>query len=244
LPLPLDHLLAVAGFIADKSYLPVGTASARLGHCLEGIQQDLIRAWEAACVEAAARAAHTDETDALTRLGVACNELLRHDWETDREIVQAHGCYVVEEDTDPPPSGGNLVDWANLRRARQIPYRKRAELVDRVRAAIEAVHPAEGSSPAPEGEATTGPQPDGAADLNGPPALKADDLKILRLLRKARPRLLKLYDLEAGSSLSRRTLSGCLQYLRDHGLAEQPRGPKSGWTITDEGVALLRPRRR
>jgi hypothetical protein len=72
------------------------------------------------------------------------------------------------------------------------------------------------------------------------PAFDLEDLNILRALLKSKPQLLTQDVIEAEAEVSRRTISGRIQYLLSAGLVHQPRGEKSGTTITKAGEALLR----
>jgi hypothetical protein len=115
-------------------------------------------------------------------------------------------------------------------------------------------------TPPPDAEDGTKDNATGATSNNPPPELRrngsaedsnprtgyqsiarfdAEDLQILRALKKATPRLLTTYDLEAASRISRKTVGQRLNQLVESGLADRPRGPKGGAGITEKGVAAL-----
>jgi hypothetical protein len=68
--------------------------------------------------------------------------------------------------------------------------------------------------------------------------LHPDDAKILRALAKAATTQTQ-YDLEAGSALSRKTISARLARLREAGLTYRPSGDRGGEAITDAGRNAL-----
>jgi hypothetical protein len=71
-------------------------------------------------------------------------------------------------------------------------------------------------------------------------AVDDEDIMILRTLAGHTPRLLTQDKLEAESRISRRTISARTKSLLAAGLIAQPKGPKSGTTITEIGRTLLR----
>jgi hypothetical protein len=71
------------------------------------------------------------------------------------------------------------------------------------------------------------------------PAVDEEDLRILQCVANAAPRLLSQDEIEAESRISRRTISKRLRGLLESGLVRQPKGPKSGTTITPDGQTLL-----
>jgi hypothetical protein len=71
------------------------------------------------------------------------------------------------------------------------------------------------------------------------PAVDDEDVRILRALFKYAPRLLTQDQIEAESRVSRKTVSPRIRGLVQAGWAAQPKGKKSGTTITQVGRNLL-----
>ena len=96
-----------------------------------------------------------------------------------------------------------------------------------------------------EGIESVSPDEEGAStsDANEPsvglPAIDADEENILRSLQRLFPRTQNNYDLQADTSISRKTVGTKLNRLIEIGLAERRPGPK-GATITALGRELLR----
>jgi predicted transcriptional regulator len=74
----------------------------------------------------------------------------------------------------------------------------------------------------------------------GNPAVDEEDERILRALAAKRPRLQTQDQIEIESNVSRRTISERMKSLLKEGLADRPKGPKSGTTITERGLNLLK----
>ena len=62
---------------------------------------------------------------------------------------------------------------------------------------------------------------------------------ILRALVRMRPRLVDLYDLEADTHISRKTVGLRVNGLIERHLAERPNGPRGGVGVTDAGACLI-----
>jgi hypothetical protein len=71
------------------------------------------------------------------------------------------------------------------------------------------------------------------------PAVDEEDVRILRALEKRAPVLLTQDEIEAESRVSRRTISNRIPRLLSEGLVVQPKGTKSGTTISHSGRQLL-----
>jgi hypothetical protein len=67
-----------------------------------------------------------------------------------------------------------------------------------------------------------------------------EDVRILRSLAKAAPLRLTQDQIEAESGVSRRTIYARMPSLLAASLVAQPKGPKSGTTITPAGIDLLK----
>jgi hypothetical protein len=95
------------------------------------------------------------------------------------------------------------------------------------------------------GEAPPGPS-QGPARYEPPQAVRElmphvdeSDLKILKALAKARPRLLHLADIETEAGVSRRAAGDRVNQLITAGLVCRPRGERGGAGITPEGLNLV-----
>jgi DNA-binding MarR family transcriptional regulator len=71
-------------------------------------------------------------------------------------------------------------------------------------------------------------------------ALDYEDEKILRQLAERCPRLLTVGQIAGPTYLAEKTVRARLTALIKEGLAERPRGPKRGATITKKGQELLK----
>ena len=76
--------------------------------------------------------------------------------------------------------------------------------------------------------------------VQGNPALAEEDKRILRALAAKRPRLQTQDQIEIESRVSRRTICERMKSLLKAGLAVRPKGPKSGTTITERELNLLK----
>src|SRR5262249_45380644 len=76
--------------------------------------------------------------------------------------------------------------------------------------------------------------------VQGNPALAEEDKRILRALAAKRPRLQTQDQIEIESRVSRRTICERMKTLLKAGLAVRPKGPKSGTTITERELNLLK----
>jgi hypothetical protein len=118
-------------------------------------------------------------------------------------------------------------DWEALRRVLLIEIATTAAARSR----------AAGAAPQPKAAAESG------AAAAAPPIQSAtddEDERILHALAKHSPRLLTQDAIEAESRVSRRTISNRIKQLLKAGLITQPKGPKSGTTISDSGLELLK----
>jgi hypothetical protein len=73
----------------------------------------------------------------------------------------------------------------------------------------------------------------------GAVALKPDDLAILDAHKTSMPATINLYDLEAVTGISRRTLGKRIAHLIQQGLVCRPIGKRGGTTLTSQGLNLL-----
>jgi len=73
----------------------------------------------------------------------------------------------------------------------------------------------------------------------GKVAIDYEDETILRHLSKTSPRLQTVYDIEAETRITKKTVSKRLTALIETGLAERPKGKRSGITITSTGRGVL-----
>jgi hypothetical protein len=79
------------------------------------------------------------------------------------------------------------------------------------------------------------------AEPQGTPlGIDFQDERILQALADDTPRLLTQDEIEAESRIPRRTISARMNSLLIHRLVIQPKGPKSGTTITEDGKKLLK----
>ena len=72
------------------------------------------------------------------------------------------------------------------------------------------------------------------------PALDNNDLLILQALYDRHPATHLQVDLEDATKLMRRTIGKRLAYMREHGLAERPKGKRQGDRITAKGIRILK----
>jgi hypothetical protein len=90
-----------------------------------------------------------------------------------------------------------------------------------------------------ESEPAPSPFPRSGGGLAGP-TIDDEDEKILRALRKSAPLLLTQDDLQAATRVSRRTICERMKGLLQDELVARPKGLKSGTTIAEKGLALLK----
>jgi RIO-like serine/threonine protein kinase len=69
--------------------------------------------------------------------------------------------------------------------------------------------------------------------------LDKDDIRILTFLRKSSPGRCSLYDIEAKTRLTRKTIGKRLNALITRRLADRPLGPRKGVLITPAGIEVL-----
>jgi predicted transcriptional regulator len=86
---------------------------------------------------------------------------------------------------------------------------------------------------------TTGGENAAAKDSKEIPAVDHEDVVILRALAKQPLQLLTQDQIEAASNVSRKTISTRIKSMLATGLVIQPKGPKSGTTITPDGKKVL-----
>jgi hypothetical protein len=71
------------------------------------------------------------------------------------------------------------------------------------------------------------------------PALTDEDTAILLALKNSHPTTITQENLADLTSFSERTVRTHVKYLREKSLIDQPRGPKSGYALTDAGLSVL-----
>jgi hypothetical protein len=72
------------------------------------------------------------------------------------------------------------------------------------------------------------------------PALDDEDIQIISYLATQAPRLSTVYDIQAGTTVARKTIGQRLQRFIDLNLAHRPNGPKRGAALTAKGQALAK----
>jgi hypothetical protein len=92
---------------------------------------------------------------------------------------------------------------------------------------------------AEEGQQATVGKGDTSAGSVKAPILDDEDVRILNALDQNPGLLLTQVEIETRSGVSRRTVSARMSALLAEGLAEQPRGPRGGTTITELGRQVV-----
>jgi hypothetical protein len=88
-------------------------------------------------------------------------------------------------------------------------------------------------------QSTAEPQPAPSVPPTSSAVVDTIDVAILRALDKYAPQLRDNYDLEGDTNTTRKTIGPRLTTLIEQGLAERPKGPRKGATITSAGKNLL-----
>lgn len=73
-------------------------------------------------------------------------------------------------------------------------------------------------------------------------AIEGIDIEIMTYLHEMYPVLMKQAEIEAGTDISRKTISSRLTYLDRIGFTERPNGPNSGVKLTRKGLSFIEQR--